>query len=128
MQNYKDLKVWQKAHFLAMKIYRLTKDFPKEEQFNLTSQLRRAALSIPTNIAEGAGKFSNKDFARFLQIALGSANEVDYLTLFSHDLDIINESEFKVLTKEIGEIKGMLISLIKKVRSKSDSVLKTVDL
>jgi four helix bundle protein len=119
MQNYKELKVWGKAHLLAMKIYKLTKTFPKEEQFNLTSQCRRAALSIPTNIAEGAGKFSTNDFAKFLQIALGSANEVDYLILFSHDIELINKSEFEMLTKETGEIKGMLISLIKKVRSNS---------
>ena len=116
MQDYRDLKVWSKAHLLALKVYKITKAFPKEEQFNLTSQIRRAALSVPTNIAEGAGKFSNKDFAKFLQIALGSINEVDYLIIFSNDLGLIDKDEFDILSKEVGEIKGMLISLIKKVR------------
>lgn len=116
MQNYKDLKVWQKAHSLAIEIYKVSKGFPKEEQFNITSQLRRASISIPTNIAEGSGKFSNKDFAKFLQISLGSANEVEYLVLFSHELDLLDNALFESFTNEIGEIRGMLISLIKKVR------------
>lgn len=125
MQDYRDLKVWSKAHSLALKIYKITKAFPKEEQFNLTSQVRRAVLSVPTNIAEGTGKFSNKDFAKFLQIALGSINEVDYLIIFSNDLGFIDKDEFDSLSKEVGEIKGMLISLIKKSPS---LILRTYDL
>jgi four helix bundle protein len=117
MQNYKDLKVWEKAHLLALGIYKASKGFPKEEQFNITSQLRRASISIPTNIAEGCGKFTNKDFGNFLQIALGSANEVEYLILFSNELGFLDKILFETFTKEIGEIKGMLIALIKKVRS-----------
>ncbi len=78
MQNYKDLKVWEKVHLLALEIYRASKSFPKEERFNIMSQIRRASISIPTNIAEGCGKFTRKDFGNFLQIALGSANEVEY--------------------------------------------------
>lgn len=117
MQNYKDLKVWQKAHVLALDIYTASKSFPKEELYNVTSQLRRASMSIPTNIAEGCGKFTNKDFGSFLQIALGSANEVEYLILFSSELGFLETKLFEKFTIEIGEIKGMLIALIKKVRA-----------
>jgi four helix bundle protein len=117
MQNYKDLKVWEKAHLFALEVYKVSKGFPKEEQFNITSQLRRASISIPTNIAEGCGKLTNKDLGNFLQIALGSSNEVEYLILFSSELGFLNKSSFENFTREIGEIKGMLISLIKKVRS-----------
>lgn len=117
MRNYKDLKVWEKAHLFALEIYKTSKGFPKEEQFNITSQIRRASISIPTNIAEGCGKFSNKDFGNFLQIALGSSNEVEYLVLFSHELGLLDKKLFETFSREIGEIKGMLISLIKKVRA-----------
>ena len=83
MQNYKDLQVWKKSHELTLEIYKVTKSFPKEEIFALVSQLRRASASIPTNIAEGSGRFTKKDFASFLQISLGSAQEVEYLILLS---------------------------------------------
>jgi four helix bundle protein len=75
MQDFKSLKVWEKAHGLTLEIYRYTKDFPKEELYSLTNQLRRAASSVPANIAEGCGKQTKADFANFLNIALGSANE-----------------------------------------------------
>src|SRR6266487_3933333 len=101
MQNYKDLKVWGKAHLLALEIYKASKSFPKEEQFNITSQLRRASISIPTNIAVGCGKFTNKDLGNFLQIALGSANEVEYLILFSSELGFLDRTLFETFTKEI---------------------------
>jgi four helix bundle protein len=117
MRNYRDLKVWEKAHKAALTIYSLTKNFPKEEQYNLVSQIRRSALSIPTNIAEGSGKFTNTDFAKFLQIALGSAHEVEYLILFSFELKLLKSDDYEIISKEIGEIKAMLISLIKKVRT-----------
>jgi four helix bundle protein len=116
MQNYKDLQVWKKSHELALEVYKITKFFPKEEIFALVSQLRRASTSIPTNIAEGCGRFTQKDFASFLQISLGSAQEVEYLILLSKDLNYITEADFILLEKSIGEIKAMLISLIKKVR------------
>jgi len=106
MQNYKDLKVWEKAHSLALGIYKASREFPKEEQFSITSQIQKASISIPTNIAEGCGKFSNKDFGNFLQIAPGSS-----------ELGILDKKSFEVFSIEIGEIKGILIALIKKVRS-----------
>lgn len=117
MKDFKKLIVWERAHRSALSIYQLTKSFPKEEQFNLVSQIRRSALSIPTNIAEGAGKFTNTDFARFLQIALGSAHEVEYLLLFSFELKFLTKDDYDVIAKEVGEVKAMLISLIKKVRA-----------
>ena len=119
MQNYKDLQVWSKSHELTLEVYKITKTFPKEEIFGLFSQLRRASSSIPTNIAEGSGRFTQKDFASFLQIGLGSCQEVEYLIFLSHQLDYIAEVDYIPLNKSIGEVKGMLISLIKKVRLKT---------
>ena len=117
MQDYKELKVWHKSHSLVLNIYEITKQFPKEEIFGITSQLRRASYSIPSNIAEGCGKFSQKDFANFLQIALGSSNEVEYLLLLGKDLKFMNDDIFKLLNNSINEIKAMLINLIQKVRN-----------
>ena len=119
MQNYKDLKVWQKSHEFTLKVYTITKSFPKEEKYSLTNQLKRAASSIPANIAEGCGKNSQLDFANFLNIALGSANESEYYILLAKDLQYIRQDSFEDLNKIINEIKAMLISLINKVRPKS---------
>lgn len=118
MQNYKELKVWEKSHQLVLDIYRVTAKFPKEEVFGITSQVRRAAASIPANIAEGCGKKSRLDLANFLNISLGSANETDYFLLLCRDLKYISESEFSELENTINAIKAMLINLITKVRSK----------
>ncbi len=116
MQNYKDLKVWEKAHQFTLMIYDVSKQFPKDEIYGLTSQLRRAASSIPANIAEGCGKNTNIDFAKYLNISLGSANESEYFTLLAKDLSYINAEKFDTLYKQINEIKAMLIALIAKVR------------
>ncbi len=116
MQNYRDLKVWIKAHHMVICIYKTTSAFPKEEQYALTSQIRRAAVSIPSNIAEGCGRNTNIDFAKFLNIALGSANEIDYQLFLSKELLYIPESAYLSLQQQIGEIKAMLISLIQKIR------------
>ena len=118
MQNFKDLLLWQEAHQLTLKIYGLSKSFPKEEVFGITSQLRRASASIPCNIAEGCGRYTSKDFANFLQIALGSANETDYLLLLSKDLNYISESDFLIVQEKINKIRAMNINLIEKVRNK----------
>ncbi|MEO5601385.1 MAG: four helix bundle protein [Cyclobacteriaceae bacterium] len=116
MKNYKDLIVWQKAHALVLFIYRHTTDFPKPEQYNLTSQLRRAATSIPTNLAEDCGKFSQLDFANFVQIALGSANEVEYLALLSNELGYLKNDRYKNLDFQVNEVRAMLMGMITKVR------------
>jgi four helix bundle protein len=86
MKDFRQLKVWAKSHELALSIYRVTNDFPREERYGLTSQIRRSTTSIPTNIAEGCGRNTDADFARFLQMAMGSANETEYQLLLSHDL------------------------------------------
>jgi len=117
MQNYKDFKVWTKAHSLTLDVYKETKQFPSEEKFGLTSQLRRASSSIPANIAEGCGKNTNAEFRHFLNIALGSANEVEYFLLLAKDLHYLTEENFNVLTIDINSIKAMLIALIAKVKA-----------
>lgn len=117
MQNYKDLKVWEKAHSFTLKVYEYTRAYPKEELYALTTQLRRSASSIPANIAEGCGKHSKQEFAHFLNIALGSANESEYFLILSKDLTYLNEQNFSTLFNIVNEVKGMLIALINKVRS-----------
>jgi len=116
MQNYKDLSVWRKAHDFTVKIYQVVAIFPRTEIYNLTSQLKRSSSSIAINIAEGTGRFTQKDLAHFLQMSLGSCHEVEYLLLLSKDLNFIDKELYPLLNKEINEIKAMLISLIKKVR------------
>ncbi|MGD1043823.1 MAG: four helix bundle protein [Bacteroidota bacterium] len=99
MKDFRQLKVWEKAHTLTLLIYKLTKTFPKEEMNGLTNQLRRAASSIPTNIAGGCGR-SGPEFQHFLQIAMGSACEVEYLLFLSQELGNIAKSEFKIFPHE----------------------------
>ena len=117
MQNYKDLKVWEKAHLFTLRIYDGTKSFPREEIYSLTNQVRRSASSIPANIAEGCGKNSKLELAHFLNIALGSANESEYFLILSKDLLYLSEEQYSTLYVLINEIKSMLISLISKVRT-----------
>ncbi len=117
MQNYKDLKVWNRSHQLTLKVYQMTKRYPKEELYGITHQLRRCVSSIPANIAEGCGKNSQKDLGNFLNIALGSANEVEYFLLLSNDLRYLQKDDYINLDDNINEIKAMLISLVNKVRS-----------
>lgn len=123
MQNYKELKVWTKSHEITLKIYSLTKGFSKEEMYSLTNQLRRCASSIPANIAEGCGKNGKIDFGRFLNIALGSANETEYFLLLSRDLSYLQAEDYGQLEKSINEIKAMLISLIQKVRAEGGKLI-----
>ncbi|WP_316735192.1 MULTISPECIES: four helix bundle protein [Pedobacter] len=117
MQNFKDLKVWEKAHQLTLSIYKTSAKFPKEEIYSLTNQLRRASASIPANIAEGCGKNSQADLANFLNISLGSANETEYFLILSKDLDYLTEEQFTILSNSINEVKAMLINLISRVRA-----------
>ena len=117
MQSYKELKVWQKAHEFTLKVYELTKSFPNHETFGLTSQMRRASVSIAANLAEGCGKNSSKDTANFFQIALGSLHETEYYLLLARDLAYISPAIYEVRDQEIREVKAMLVSLIKTVRN-----------
>lgn len=119
MQQYRDLKVWQRAHQLALMVYRLTKGFPNEERFGVTSQLRRAVVSVPTNIAEGSKRQHPQDYARFLNIAEGSLAETDYLLLLSRDLGYLDKEGVEPLRTEISELSRMLFSLRAKVEQSS---------
>jgi four helix bundle protein len=107
MMPYEKFEAWQVAHQLALEIYRATDDWPKEEQFGITIQLRRAALSAPTNIAEGAAKRGNREFRRFLDIALGSLSEVSYLLRFSRDRELLTAEcwlELETLRNRSGQL------------------------
>lgn len=117
MQDFRKLKVWEKAHRFTVAIYQITKAFPSEERFGLTDQMRRGAWSIPSNIAEGCGRGSNKDFARFLQMSMGSACELEYFILFAKDVELLSEQQSEQLTSNIQEIKRMLASLMQAVRT-----------
>ncbi|MGZ3846303.1 MAG: four helix bundle protein [Flavisolibacter sp.] len=125
MQNYKQLKVWEKAHCFTLKVYHATKSFPKDELYGLTNQLRRAASSIPANIAEGCGKSSQSEFAHFLNISLGSANEAEYFLILSKDLHYLDSENFISLSNAINEIKAMLIILINRVRETTKNLKPT---
>ena len=116
MKDFRNLLVWERGHKFTLAVYALTRTFPKEELYGITSQLRRSASSIPTNIAEGCGKGSNAEFNRFLQIAFGSASETEYHLVLAHDLDMLSAEEYAALHSELIEIKRMLASLIQKVR------------
>jgi four helix bundle protein len=111
MNNYKELKVWQKSVDLAVKIYGITKAFPKEELYGLTSQLRRSAISIPSNIAEGAGRNTKKDFNNFLGISNGSSCELDTQLIIVQRINFIDASVVQSLQQEITEIQKMNWSL-----------------
>src|SRR5687768_9393816 len=116
MKDFRDLKVWEKSHQAVLEIYRLTRQFPKDELYGVTSQIRRAAVSVPTIIAEGCGRGSDPDFARFLQMAMGSASEVDYLTLLCRDLEYLNDEDYGPLSAAVSEVKRMLTGLSLRVR------------
>ncbi|GEO06566.1 four helix bundle protein [Adhaeribacter aerolatus] len=117
MKNFKDLLIWQRSHQLTLNIYKTSASFPAEKKFGLTSQIRRASASIPTNIAEGSGRQSYAEFHRFLTIAMGSASELEYQLLLSKDLSYLSDSSFSLLNNELMEIKKMLNSYIQKVKS-----------
>lgn len=119
MRDYKKFTVWEKSHNLTLQIYNATTKYPKEEIFGLTSQMKRSSSSIPTNIAEGCGRNSDKDFCRFLYFAFGSANELEYQLLLSIDLKFIGNEEGQKLLFQTEEIKKMLNGLITKLNANS---------
>ena len=112
------MEVWAKAHALTLTLYTVTAKFPREETYNLTSQIRRACSSIPTNIAEGCGRGGDPEFARFLQIAAGSASELDYQLLLARDLDYLSVHEYDTLAGELTRIRKMLTALIQRIRAR----------
>ena len=116
MKDFRTLKVWEKSHQFTLKIYSLSRNFPKDELFGLISQICRASSSIAVNIAEGCGRGSDADFARFLQISMGSASETEYLIMLCADLEYIPNDSKETLLLEVQELKMMLASLIKTIR------------
>ena len=116
MRDFREIKVWEKSHLLTLEIYKVTAVFPREEIYGLTSQVRRASASIPANIAEGFGRGGNAELARFLQIAMGSACEVEYHVLLAKDLNLLSKKIYDDLNERIVEVKRMLASLLLKVR------------
>jgi four helix bundle protein len=121
VKDFRDLKVWEKSHQLTLSLYRATRQYPKDEIYGLTSQTRRAAASVPANIAEGCGRGTDADFARFLQMAMGSACELDYHLLLAHDLMILDDANHAALVRMVVEVKRMLVALIAKVTGKRPS-------
>jgi four helix bundle protein len=119
MQNFRNLNVWGKAHDLTLDVYASTRDFPRQEMYGLTSQLRRAAASIGANIAEGCGRGGNAELKRFLQIGMGSASELEYHLLLAHDLGFLNESAYERLHHRTIEVKRMLASLVVELRGRA---------
>jgi four helix bundle protein len=116
LKNYRDLAVWEKSHSLTVSIYMHTKGFPKEELFGLTSQIRRSCVSIPTNIAEGCGRRTKKEFARFLDISAGSTSELEYLIFLSGALGYLSEIESEKLLNRVIEIRKMIAGLLKSLQ------------
>jgi four helix bundle protein len=117
MKDFKELKVWEKAHQLALEVYTATQTFPRDELYGLTSQIRRSCASIPANIAEGCGRSGDTELARFLQIAMGSASELEYHILLARDLGILEALSHERLTNDVSEVKRMLASFIKKLNA-----------
>ena len=115
MMDFKKLKVWEKSHELVIDLYKMSKTFPKEEMYGITSQLRRSALSITNNIAEGCGRNSKSELNRFITISLGSACEVENLLIVCKDLDYVNESKYIKLNNRLTEIKKMMSSYSVKI-------------
>jgi four helix bundle protein len=119
MQNFRDLKVWAKAHAVTLDVYAVTERFPAAERFGLTSQMRRAAASVPSNIAEGCVRSSDQDFARFLHVALGSASELEYFSLLARDLELLPDADYNRILANVQEVKRMLAALIAKLKADS---------
>lgn len=118
MRDFRELKVWEKAHHLAVKVYNATEDFPQREAFGLTSQMRRSAVSIPSNIAEGCGRRGDAEFARFLSIAMGSASELEYyVLLLAPALGFLPEGKSTELGAQVVEVKRMLAALLQKLNA-----------
>lgn len=119
MQNFRNLKVWEKAHHLTLDVYESSAAFPREEIYGLTSQMRRSSASIGANIAEGCCRKGDCELGRFLQIAMGSASEIEYHLLLAHDLAMLKLIEYGRLVGEVIEVKKMLAALIHRLRADS---------
>jgi len=119
LKDFKELKVWQKAYEFSLSVYLISKSFPREELYGLTSQLRRATVSIGANIAEGCGRRSDGEFVRFLQIARGSSSEVEHHLLLARDLKFMPQSVYADLERKLAEVQRMLTSLVSVIQEKT---------
>lgn len=115
MRDFKELKVWHKAHRFVLDVYRQSRGFPSDERFGLTAHLRKSATSVPSNIAEACGRESERELARFLSIAAGSASESEYQLLLARDLDYLQHDQHRRLDEQVNEVKRMLNSFIQKL-------------
>ena len=115
MRDFKKYDIWKLSHQLTLTIYTISNSFPKDETYNLVSQIRRSTLSIPTNIAEGCGRNSDKEFNQFLNIALGLATETEYLILLAKDLNYLDEVNYILLEQQINTIKSKIYTLKNKL-------------
>lgn len=115
MRDFKKLKVWQKAYALTLDVYQATSAFPKQELYGLTSQLRRASVSVGSNLTEGCGRLGQREMARFLQLSIGSANEMEYQLLLSRDLGFLQKGLHQELDSRVQEVRRMLTALLIKV-------------
>jgi len=122
MRDFRTLKVWEKAHTLTLALYQATATFPQTQRFELTSQMRRASLSIPANIAEGCGRSGQAEFAHFLNIAMGSATELQYHLLLARDLNLLNKQNYGTLEQQVTEVKRMLTSLMQRLNADSQKL------
>ena len=121
MKDFRTLKVWEKAHVLTLAIYKVTEKFPKQEMYALTNQIQRAAVSVPTNIAEGCGKDSDAELKRYFVIAMGSSSELEYLLLLAHDLKYLSEDSHQTLNNDLVEVRRMLNAFIQKLKTSPQS-------
>ena len=118
MRDFKGLEVWKKSHLLTLAVYKATSSFPQSELFGLTSQIRRASASIPANVAEGCGRSGEKELVRFLNIAMGSASELEYHLLLAHDLSLLEDPTYSALASDVVEVKRMLGGFIRTLNVK----------
>ncbi len=119
MEDFHELKVWQKAHHLTLAVYEITVTLPREELYGLTTQLRRSCSSIPANLAEGCGRNGDAEFARFCSISMGSASELEYHLLLARDLKLIRPKDYEELAERTIEVKRMVAGLIQKLKAES---------
>jgi four helix bundle protein len=117
VRNYRDLEVWDKAHKLTLELYRRSRAFPKEEFYGLTSQLRRSAISVGANLAEGCGRQTTPELARFVRIAMGSASELDYHLLLARDFGYLEAEAYRELSQELTRVRKMLAALLSTLES-----------
>ena len=119
MKDFRQLKVWEKSHALTLVIYKATEKFPKQELYALTNQIQRVAVSIPANIAEGCGKNTDAELARYFQIAMGSSSELEYLLLLAHDLGYLLDENYLTLNSNLIEVRKMLNAFLQTLGTKS---------